>query len=170
MNFQTCLPPLKPGIALLNLSLVYAPFPSLTTLQIAPQTTLLMRRLNASILCLLPNLVSPTPHSLYPSFPVIPNCSWIHTEVEEGSFNPRLWLCNFTGWHLLTCHKMLLCCSFSSSHYPFTLSFPLGHVPSAWKSTNITVLHLKVQILIPFTAEQLAYFHHHQGHRMHHGS
>ena len=77
MNFQTCLPPLKPGGALSSLSLVYAPLPSLSSLQMAPLLILLVRRPNASILCLLPNIVSPNPHSRYPSFPVITNCSWI---------------------------------------------------------------------------------------------
>ena len=38
---------------------------------------LLVRRLNASILCLLRNLVYPTPHSLHLTYPLKPNCSWI---------------------------------------------------------------------------------------------
>ena len=48
----------------------------LPSLQLALQPTLLVRRSNASILCLPPNLVSPTAHSLYPPNTVIPNCSW----------------------------------------------------------------------------------------------
>ena len=76
MNFQTCLPPLKPGGSLLRLSVVYALPPSQPSLQIAPQPTQLVRRMNASIVCLLPNLVSQIPHSQYPFFPVMSNCSW----------------------------------------------------------------------------------------------
>ena len=75
MNLQTCLPPPKPGGALLSLSLEYAPLPSLPSLQIAPQLNQLMRRLNISILCLLPNLLCPIPHSLtHPSllYPTAP--------------------------------------------------------------------------------------------------
>ena len=44
MSLQTCLPPLK----LSSLSIVYALHPSLPSLQMAPQPTQLMRRLNAS--------------------------------------------------------------------------------------------------------------------------
>ena len=64
MDFKTCLPPVKPGDDFSSLSLEYTPLPSLPSLQMAPQPTLLMRRPNASILCLFQNLVSPTPLSL----------------------------------------------------------------------------------------------------------
>jgi len=71
-NFQTYLPPVKPGGALLNLSPVYTPLPSL---QIAPQPTQLVRRQNVSILCLHQNL-SPQPLTqcihLSPSYPTAP--------------------------------------------------------------------------------------------------
>uniref|UniRef100_A0A8C4NFZ4 Uncharacterized protein n=1 Tax=Eptatretus burgeri TaxID=7764 RepID=A0A8C4NFZ4_EPTBU len=39
----------------------------------------------------------------------------------------------------------------------FTLSFAQGHLPSAWKSANITALHKKVQKQIPATSDQSAF-------------
>ena len=51
--------------------------PSLSSLQTASQLTPLVRRPNASILCLLPNIVSPTACSQDQPNPVALNCSWI---------------------------------------------------------------------------------------------
>ena len=46
--------------------------------------------------------------------------------------------------HQPTCPKNLLLCSCSFSlSVLFTLSFAQGHLPSAWKSANITALHNK---------------------------
>ena len=91
MNFQTCLPCLKPGAALLRLSLEYAPFPSLPSLQMASQPTPLVRRPNASILCLLQNLVSLTPPSLYPpsqSYPTAPKFCVLYLKRWKSFWPP----------------------------------------------------------------------------------
>ena len=123
-NLLTCLPPLKPGGALLSLSLVYASLPSLPSRHMAPQRTLLVRRPNASILCLLPNIVSPTPHSLYPPFPVVFHCSWTLYFVPE-KVDDFLSTLNYgpdgywTGRHQLTCPINLHCCSCTSALCPF---------------------------------------------------
>ena len=70
--FQTFLCTLTPGGASLSLFQEYAPPLSLPYLKLAAQRTPLMRRMNASILCLRPNAVSPTPHSSqsHPTAPV----------------------------------------------------------------------------------------------------
>ena len=127
----------------------------------APQSALLVRRLNASIMCLIPNIVPPTPRSRYPPFPVTPNWSWtvcFAPEKVEVSGNSWLWLCIWTSSHVhQLCPTNQFCCPCTSS---FTLSFALGlgHLPSAWKSANITALHKKVQNLILLNADILAYF------------
>jgi len=119
MIFQTYLPPVKPGGALLNLSPVYTPLPSL---QIAPQPTQLVRRQNVSILCLLQNLPSqPLTHCIHLS-PIIPNCSCSLSFAPEkvGKFLAILNSdCNWTRRHQLTYLKNLLCCSCTASLCPF---------------------------------------------------
>uniref|UniRef100_A0A8C4NPF0 Reverse transcriptase domain-containing protein n=1 Tax=Eptatretus burgeri TaxID=7764 RepID=A0A8C4NPF0_EPTBU len=137
MNFQTCLPALKSGGTLLSLPLVCASLPSL---QMAPHPTLLMRRLNASILCLLPNPVSPTPHSWYPPFLIVRNCSWTlsFAPEKEGKVLSSLNSDSATGLDDISSH-VLKTCSAVLVH-PLSAIFTLDHLPSAWKSTNITAL------------------------------
>ena len=76
LTSPTCLLPQRLGCALSSVCLVHAPSPSLQSLKMQPQPTLLLRRLNVSILCSLLNLASPTPGSLYLPYPLTPNCSW----------------------------------------------------------------------------------------------
>ena len=59
----------------------------------APLLTLLMRRLNASILCLLPNILYPLPHSLHGHDPLVSNCSWIlyFSTWEGGEISGKSW-------------------------------------------------------------------------------
>jgi len=52
-----------------------------------------VRRRNTSIRCLLPHLVSPTPHSQYPHYLGTPDSSWTLSftpKVEKVPANPRL--------------------------------------------------------------------------------
>ena len=56
--------------------------------------------------------------------------------------------------------RVLKTCSSALAHalsVLFTLSFAQGHLPSAWKSANITPLHKKVQKQIPATTDQSAF-------------
>ena len=56
--------------------------------------------------------------------------------------------------------RVLKSCSAALSHplsVLFTLSFSQGHLPSAWKSANITALHKKGQKQIPATTDQSAF-------------
>ena len=57
--------------------------------------------------------------------------------------------------------RVLKTCSSALAHplsVLFTLSFAQGHLPSAWKSENITALHKTVQKQIPATTDQSAFF------------
>ena len=158
LNFQTCLPPLKLSGSLLNMSLEYAPPPSLSSLQMAPQSTLLVRRPNASILCLLPNLMSPIPRSRYPHFLGIPSCyctlcllllrRW-RRFFQSSTLILRL---DRTASVHVSSKPALLLLHILSVLY--ALLFVLGQLPSTWKSTNITALHKKVQKWIPLTTDQ----------------
>ena len=56
--------------------------------------------------------------------------------------------------------RVLKTCSAALAHplsFLFTLSFAQGHLPSAWKSANITALDKKVQKQIPATTDQSAF-------------
>ena len=132
--------------------LVYAPpTPSLPSLQVAPQLTPLVRRTNASILCLLPNIVS----SLCPQHSVVANCS-----LTLCPLHLRRWR---SFWQPLTdsatgpdgiSSRVLKSCSAALAHPSstlLTLSFALVHLLSAWKSASVTVLHKKLQKRIPLT-------------------
>ena len=156
-------PPFIAGGTLLSLSLEYAPLPSLPSLQIAPQLTPLVKRLNALIICLLPNPVFTTPPSWYPSFPhqnqLLLNSVPFEPEKEEKVLS-TLNSDSASGLDDII-SRVRESCSAAVAH-PFSalfiLSFVRCHLTSPWKSANITALHKKVQKLIPLTADLSLYF------------
>uniref|UniRef100_A0A8C4NHM8 Reverse transcriptase domain-containing protein n=1 Tax=Eptatretus burgeri TaxID=7764 RepID=A0A8C4NHM8_EPTBU len=71
-------------------------------------------------------------------------CVLFFCESGELGVKPRLRFCNRSRWHQPICPKKK--CSSALAHplsVLFILSFAQGHLPSAWKSANITALHKK---------------------------
>ena len=98
--------------------------PSLFPLQMALQPTSLRGRLNASILCLLPNLVSPTPHThtslSYPDY-----VSFEPKKVEEVL--STLYSDSATGPDSISSH-VLKTCSAAIAHPPSAPAPLLLHI------------------------------------------
>ena len=114
---------------------------------------------HASILCLLQNLLSLIPPSLYPSFPVIPNCSWILSFAPEKVEKFLATLYSATGPDGISFCVLKTCSAALAPSAPSPLcSFHpvIYHLPGNQQTSQH--YRIKVQKWIPLTRDNSAYF------------
>jgi len=146
LNSQTCLPPPNPSGVESNLFLVYVRPPSPTsngcTADTAREKAECLNSMFASKYCVRNSSLS---------VPTLPSCTQLSlVSVSFSSDKVEIFLSNLdsdspTSPDGISPHVLKTCSS--ALVHPlfviFTLSFSQGHLPSGWKSANITALHKK---------------------------